>query len=358
MIIPSKAWQTLIALVASSSTATDVIGALSNTRQRPRRKQRQTAEFAHPIVGGSDIDEGSRPYLVSTGIRSWFFDEHICGGSLISSRAVLTAAHCLWYEGAWDPPQYVDFFRHSLKNDTGVVRMYLNTSECVGDIVYHPEYDSDLNNDVAILFLPEDIHNITPVLLNTDNRVPAAEDPLDVSGWGKLEQDAPLKKIVAQAITVDYLTNDACTSKPYRYKNRLVTDGMMCAFAEGKDHCGGDSGGPLVLGNGMPDEGPQTPVVQVGIVSWSYHDTCADQRFPGVYTRISKFVNWIEGTVCERTGELCPKSKAGKISKSSEIPSYGNKNCIRTHHPTRSPSMMTPWPTWMPTEVNSKAYKL
>ena len=90
-----------------------------------------------------------------------------------------------------------------------------------------------------------------------------------------------------------------------------------------------------MLGNGMPDEGPKNPVVQVGIVSWSYHDTCADTRFPGVYTRISKFVNWIEGTVCERTGELCPKSKAGKISKSNEIPSYGNKNWIRTHHPTR-----------------------
>jgi hypothetical protein len=110
--------------------------------------------------------------------------------------------------------------------------------------VYHPEYDSELNNDVAILFLPEEIHNITAVLLNANNRVPTAGDPLDVSGWGKLDQDGPLKKIAAQAITVDYLSNDACTRKPYRYKNKLVTDGMMCAFAEGKDHCGGDSGTP------------------------------------------------------------------------------------------------------------------
>jgi hypothetical protein len=122
--------------------------------------------------------------------------------------------------------------------------MYLDTSECDGDIVYHPEYDSELNNDVAILFLPEEIHNITAVLLNANNRVPTAGDPLDVSGWGKLDQDGPLKKIAAQAITVDYLSNDACTRKPYRYKNKLVTDGMMCAFAEGKDHCGSDSGTP------------------------------------------------------------------------------------------------------------------
>lgn len=350
------AHKTLIALLACRSRATDVIGALSNT-QPQRRNQQESTESAHPIVGGSDIIEGSRPYLVSAGIRSWFFDEHVCGGSVISSRAVLTAAHCLWYDGAWDPPQYVDFFRHSLKNDTGVVRMYLNTSECDGAIVYHPEYDSDLNNDVAIIFLPEQIRNITPVFLNADNRVPAAGDPLDVAGWGKLEQDSPPKKIVAQAITVDYITNAACTSKPYRYKDKLVTDGMVCAFADGKDHCGGDSGGPLVLGNGMPEEGPQNPVVQVGIVSWSYQDTCANKRFPGVYTRISKFVDWIEGTVCERTGDLCPNSKAGKLSKASEILSYGNKDCIKTQHPTRSPSVATPWPTWMPTEVNSKAYK-
>jgi hypothetical protein len=121
------------------------------------------------------------------------------------------------------------------------------------------------------------------------------------------------------------------------------------------------------LGNGMPDEGPQNPVVQVGIVSWAYEDKCADHRFPGVYTRVSKYTKWIHGTVCERTGELCDAEKSSKsrkrrthdgrnLRRSKRDPGYGNSNCVSTGQPTRaptptrSPTVETPFPTWMPTQ--------
>ena len=74
-----------------------------------------------------------------------------------------------------------------------------------------------------------------------------------------------------------------------------------------------------MLGKGEPEEGPQNPIVQVGIVSWGGTRKCYDPRFPSVFTRISDVADWVKGTVCARTGELCNKnSKASKNSKTQK----------------------------------------
>ena len=75
-----------------------------------------------------------------------------------------------------------------------------------------------------------------------------------------------------------------------------------------------NNAGPLVLSTGT---GPTTPVVQVGVVSWSIKaEGCAGQQFPGVYTRFSEMARWIESTVCDHTGELREKrSKTIKVAK-------------------------------------------
>ena len=70
----------------------------------------------------------------------------------------------------------------------------------------------------------------------------------------------------------------------------VVGDTEICATAPtgGKDSCFGDSGGPLIVAEKGNDKG----YTQVGIVSWG--PQCGNPLFPGVYTRVSSFSDWIE----------------------------------------------------------------
>ena len=203
---------------------------------------------AQTIIGGEIIKEGSRPYLVSVGSGEDGTGQD-CGGSLISPHAVMTAAHCLFGKGNWDPPEWVEFYRHDLCDDSGVLRVYLSGDEnqSDGDVFFHPDYPSTFDNDVAVLLLSTPIYDIKPVILNTDPDVPAEGAPLDVSGWGIIDEGyGEVPRAYTRfpwAVTLDYITNEACTSDPYKWViDDDITDQMMCAFAEEKDSCSGDSG--------------------------------------------------------------------------------------------------------------------
>jgi len=68
------------------------------------------------------------------------------------------------------------------------------------------------------------------------------------------------------------------------YHHEQVGTSSICAASSGVDSCQGDSGGPLIIDD-----------VQVGIVSWGYG--CADENYPGVYTDVGYFHNWIVETI-------------------------------------------------------------
>ena len=66
---------------------------------------------------------------------------------------------------------------------------------------------------------------------------------------------------------------------------------MMCAGEAGHDSCQGDSGGPLICE--QPNAGlDSSTMVQCGIVSWGIG--CGDPEYPGVYTELGYFLDWIE----------------------------------------------------------------
>ena len=104
-----------------------------------------------------------------------------------------------------------------------------------------------------------------------------------VTGWGRNTSSGPQSNILKQ-VEVTTMTNSQCQSS--NHPHHKITDNMICAEAAGKDSCKGDSGGPLAV---LGQDGSYR---QIGVVSWG--KGCARPGYPGVYTRVSSLLPWIE----------------------------------------------------------------
>lgn len=106
-----------------------------------------------------------------------------------------------------------------------------------------------------------------------------------VVGWGRTSEGGVLPSIVNQ-VKVPIMSLAECRNQ--KYKSTRITTSMLCAGRPRMDSCQGDSGGPLLLSNGVK-------YFIVGVVSWGVG--CGREGYPGVYTRISKFIPWIKSNL-------------------------------------------------------------
>lgn len=232
------------------------------------------------IVGGVVADINEFPWMAMLHYRGTFY----CGGTLISDRYVLTAAHCVLN---FKPSQItVKVY------DTREARM---VTKAVEKLHGNDRFNLDtFNNDIALVKLQRTLNvkdHFVTLCLPTPGKSFSGLDGT-VSGWGKLSNGSLSHTL--QQVKVPIMTNQQCKKSAYRASR--ITDNMMCAgFPDGgHDACQGDSGGPLQVGDANARE-------IVGIVSWG--EGCAKPNYPGVYTRVNRYLQWIKSNA--KDGCLC-----------------------------------------------------
>ncbi|XP_048055252.1 tryptase-like isoform X1 [Megalobrama amblycephala] len=258
------------------------------------------------IVGGVNAPDGSWPWQVS--LHSSTYGGHFCGGSLINSEWVLTAAHCLPSVSTSNLRVYLGRRTQQGTNANEVMRT-------VRTIIVHPSYNSKTNdNDIALLRLSSVVtfnNYIRPVCLAAQNSVFSAGTSSWITGWGDVQAGVNLPAPGnLQETMVPVVANTQCNNL---LGSGSVTNNMICAGLTqgGKDTCQGDSGGPMVSQQ-------CTVWVQAGITSWGYG--CADPNSPGVYTRVSQYQTWITNNIRQNLPGFVtfnPPNSCSSVSRTS-----------------------------------------
>ncbi|MEW8548354.1 MAG: serine protease [Candidatus Thiodiazotropha sp.] len=234
-------------------------------------------------------------------------EETFCGGSLISEKWIMTAAHC------------ISEFQKIFKQDFGSnsVKLYLGATDCfgTGGIIRQPErveihenyrQFAYMNSDIELIELSSPVEyteSIRPICLEParyNDRVFFGEEGHIMMTYGKVAGCGfdwrGAKKRDLMEISIPYVDRNSCEDMFDEHRassrirvpdNFMLTDNMICAGNEVRrtgDTCKGDSGGALVMV-------AQNRWVQTGIVSFGIG---CDRGNYGVYTNVGRYYEWIK----------------------------------------------------------------
>ena len=242
------------------------------------------------ILGGAVAAPGQFPWMAALvdAQAERAIDGAYCGGTVIAPKVVLTAAHCV---------------ENSLANEMDVVTGRTRLSQedegeriRVARILVHPKYDNrNVFGDAALLQLSRATTvQPLPIAHPVDDDLTAPGTRVITTGWGATEEGGRMS---------DSLLFVRLTMRSDSYCDRVYGDiddaSQLCIGSKraGEDSCQGDSGGPVVSGDGAATR-------LVGLVS--YGRGCGRKGVPGVYTRVSRYAQWVDDNTAQMNGDAVP----------------------------------------------------
>nr|XP_019575236.1 PREDICTED: kallikrein-11 isoform X1 [Rhinolophus sinicus] len=258
------------------------------------------------VIKGYECKPHSQPWQVALFQKTRL----LCGATLVAPKWLLTAAHCRkpWVHSCLPSPMpfapppvspypsisdhhlshlsryIVHLGEHNLQRQDGYEQTRIATESFP-----HPDFNDsipnkDHRNDIMLVKMvaPAFITRaVRPLTLSSCCVTPGTR--CLISGWGTTSSPQLHLPHTLRCAKITIMDHKECEDA---YPGN-ITDTMVCANVreEGKDSCQGDSGGPLVCNGSLQ-----------GIISWG-QDPCAVTRKPGVYTKVCKYVDWIQETM-------------------------------------------------------------
>ncbi|XP_021194028.3 mucin-2 isoform X1 [Helicoverpa armigera] len=240
------------------------------------------------VVGGDGAAAGAWPWQAAL-YRDGDFQ---CGGTLVHAQWLLSASHCFYQatEAHW-------VARLGALRRGAWPRGPWERVSRVRQVVLHPKYaPRGFRNDIALLRVdPVPLHaRLRPACLPPPRAQPPAGHHCTVVGWGQLYEHERVFPDTLQEVELPVISTSECRRRTRLLPLYRVTDDMFCAGYErgGRDACLGDSGGPL-----MCQESDKWYVY--GVTSNGYG--CARANRPGVYTKVSHYIDWIDAVLAANT---------------------------------------------------------
>lgn len=229
------------------------------------------------IDGERQAEAGEWPWIAA--ILRKGFPNVFCGGTLITDRHVLTAAHCVNQHKTSDLLVRLGEYDFRAENETRFRDFRI--------LEARPHIDFDpitYENDIAVIRLDRPTiftSYIWPICIPPIQETWEGSTGI-VMGWGSKFFGGPYSKILLE-VSVPIWAYQSCQDSYIHH----IPQTVFCAGSKegGRDTCQGDSGGPLLV------QLPNQRWVIVGVVSWGLR--CGEGKHPGIYTQVDKYISWI-----------------------------------------------------------------